>query len=268
MNSLTWFLGVALICVSGTQASSVAAAEKQPVVVVTGPTIIAFFPLMQAALQKDADTNEGLADFQLYAKQVHEPLKEAGIEFSEIYTHSFRVRIGQDASVFRPAKGNAGYYLIAPGKKPRIEYGVMTDSDLLQVAREYFGTFPKHSWDVFMNAPEAKDAASKLLGHCGDAETQDVMSACFALEFENANTQMNSTLEAMLKKLDANERSDVQAAQRAWSQYRDLHCQAVGTIRVGGGSLEPTEVNICEADLTRARTKEINDSYRVLEERQ
>ncbi len=126
---------------------------------------------------------------------------------------------------------------------------------------------PTHSWDVLMNTPEAKGAASKLIGHCGDAETQDVMNACFALEFDNANRQMNSTLEATLKQLDERDQAGVRAAQKAWLQYRDLHCQAIGAIRVGGGSLEPTEVNSCKADLTRVRAKEINDSYRVPQER-
>ncbi len=55
---------------------------------------------------------------------------------------------------------------------------------------------------------DTKDAGSKLLGHCGDAETQDVMNACFALEFDNANREMNSTLEIMLKQLDASEQSN------------------------------------------------------------
>jgi len=246
---------------------SLVAAEKQPVVLVAGPTIVAFFPVTKAELQKDADANEALADFQFYARQVREPLKRTGIEFSEVYADSFRVRIGQEVTVFRPTEGNVGYYLIVPGKKPRIEYGVMTNTDLLQVAKDYFGSSPDHSWDIFMNLPEAKDAGSKLLGHCGDAETQDVMNACFALEFDNANWEMNSTLEIMLKQLDASEQSSVRAVQRAWMQYRDLHCQAVGAIRVGGGSLEPTEVNICKAYLTKARTKEINDSYRVPQDR-
>lgn len=169
--------------------------------------------------------------------------------------------------MFTPTKEKVGYYLISPGKKPRIEYGVMTDTDLLQVAKDYFGSFPEHSWDVLMNMPEAKDAASRLLGHCGDAETQDVMNACFALEFDNANREMNSTLEAVLKQLDTNEQSGVRAAQKAWMQYRDLHCQTVGAIRVGVGSLAPTEVNTCKADLTKARTREINDDYRVQQER-
>lgn len=127
----------------GMRVMLVAAAEKQPVVVVAGPTIIAFFPVTQAELQKDADSNEALADFQFYAKQVRQPLKKVGIEFSEVCAKSFRVRIGQEATVFRPAKEGVGYYLIVPGRKPRIEYGVMTNTDLLQVANEYFGTSAK-----------------------------------------------------------------------------------------------------------------------------
>jgi hypothetical protein len=53
-----------------------------------------------------------------------------------------RVRIRQRVTVFRPDKGNVGL-LDRPGKKPRIEYGLMTDIDLLQVANEYVGTAAK-----------------------------------------------------------------------------------------------------------------------------
>lgn len=135
--------GVALVCVLSLQVSLVVAAEKQPVVVVTGPTIVASFPVTKTDLQKDADTSEALADFQFYTKQAREPLRKTGIELQELYAQSFRVRIGLEATVFRPAKGNVGYYLIVPGKKPRIEYGIMTNTDLLQVANEYFGTSAK-----------------------------------------------------------------------------------------------------------------------------
>jgi len=116
------------------------AAEKQPVVVVRGPTVVAFFePVPQAKLNKDPDKNAALADFQFYATNVREPLRKEGIEFHELYARSFQLRIGNKVIKFRPVKVDIGYYLVAPGKKPRIEYGVMTDSDLLQVANEYFG---------------------------------------------------------------------------------------------------------------------------------
>jgi hypothetical protein len=143
MNRPTWSSSVALFCVLSLQVSLVVAAEKQPVVVVAGPTIVAFFPVTKTEVKKDADTNEALADFQFYAKQVREPLKKTGIEFQEVYAQSFRVRTGQEATVFRSANGKVGYYLTVPGKKPRIEYGVMTNTDLLQVANEYFGTLAK-----------------------------------------------------------------------------------------------------------------------------
>jgi uncharacterized protein YecT (DUF1311 family) len=122
-------------------------------------------------------------------------------------------------------------------------------------------TKPTHAWDVFMNTPQAKEAAGKLLGHCGDAETQDVMNACFAMEFKNADMEMNSAYQLTLKRLDREDQEQVRAAQRAWLQYRDLHCKAVGSLQAGGGSLEPTEILSCRSDVTKERTKEIQNGY-------
>jgi len=116
------------------------ASDKQPVIVVRGPTVVAFFePVPQAQLDKDPDASEALADFKLYARNVREPFRKAGIEFHEVYAHSFQLREGKRLTIFRPAKVKVGYYLVAPGRKPRIEYGIMTDADLLHLAHEYFG---------------------------------------------------------------------------------------------------------------------------------
>jgi hypothetical protein len=134
----------ALWCISGGPGTLVATAEEQPLVVVRGPTVVAFFkPVTDAEMEKDADTNETLADFQLYASRVREPLGKAGIEFQELYARAFRVRDGGETTTFRPAKVYVGYYFVAPGRKPRIEYGVMTDDGLLQAAHEYFGSSAK-----------------------------------------------------------------------------------------------------------------------------
>jgi hypothetical protein len=131
-------------CVFTGRIAPIAAAEKQPLVEVRGPTVVAFFePVTQEELEKNPDTNEALADFQLYAKQVRNRLMEAGIEFHELYAHSFRLRVGKRLTTFQPTTADVGYYLVAPGKKPRIEYGVMTDADLLKVANEYFGISSK-----------------------------------------------------------------------------------------------------------------------------
>lgn len=122
---------------------ALAAARGAP----TGPTpvsvgratIIAFFaPMSEAELKVDPDANEALADFQFYASHVREPLRKAGIEFRELRARSFQIQVGSRITLFRPEK-NVGYYLIVPGKKPRVEYGVMSASDLMEIASSYFG---------------------------------------------------------------------------------------------------------------------------------
>jgi hypothetical protein len=76
---------------------------------------------------------------QVYAARVREPLRRAGIDFHEVYAGSFRVRIGNKVVTFRPGEVKVGYYFVAPGKKPRVQYGVDTDDDILRIAGEYFG---------------------------------------------------------------------------------------------------------------------------------
>lgn len=124
-------------------APSLVATPKNTIVSIHRPTVVAFFaPVTSGVLNADPDTNEALADFQLYATKVRKPLNDAGIDFKEIYAKSFQVQRGRRITIFRPGKVDVGYYFVAPGKEPRIEYGVLTDSDLLQIAREYFDQTP------------------------------------------------------------------------------------------------------------------------------
>ena len=122
----------------------IGAAPKEKLVVVNRPTVVAFFPpVTDAELSNNPDTNEALADFQFYATKAREKFHNEGIDFEEIYALSFAVKCGTKTTTFRPKKTTVGYYFIAPGKSPRIEYGVMTDADILQVASEYFHLAPK-----------------------------------------------------------------------------------------------------------------------------
>lgn len=105
---------------------------------------MAFFELVtQEDLDKNPDTYEALADFQVYAKQLRDRLTGTGIEFHELYVHSFRLRVGKRLLAVNVSKAGVGYCFVTPGKKPRMEYGVMTDSDALIVAKEYFGSSAK-----------------------------------------------------------------------------------------------------------------------------
>lgn len=107
--------------------------SSEPTFVVRGPTILAFFP------PTDPDTNEALSDFQQYARQARAPLSKLGVDFKEVYVGSFRVTSAGRTTRFRPGRTKVGYYFVLPGKKPRVEYGVMTDSDLIQDAKDHFG---------------------------------------------------------------------------------------------------------------------------------
>lgn len=122
-------------------AVSTTALAKQPETFkVTGPTIIAFFPrVSQAEINREGGVIEASDDFQFYLSTVKQPLKAAQISLRESYSHAFQVFVDGRLSTFKVGKEGVGYYLVAPGKRPRIEKGVMTDVDLLEIASKYFG---------------------------------------------------------------------------------------------------------------------------------
>jgi hypothetical protein len=107
------------------------------------PTIIAFFPSDTKSQSKNSDADDSLSDFQLYAASARQPLQNAGVELEEVYAREFQIALDGKTTNFRPPKAEPGYYFAMPGRKPRIEYGVMNDSDILRVAREYFGNAVK-----------------------------------------------------------------------------------------------------------------------------
>jgi len=113
------------------------AAPATPTFVVRSPTVLAFFP---PVTQEDLrDGNETLNDFQFYASQLRDAFARLGIDFEEVYARSFRVTTGGKTTIFKPGRVGVGYYLIAPGKRPRIEHGIEAAAGLPQIAKEYFG---------------------------------------------------------------------------------------------------------------------------------
>jgi hypothetical protein len=115
-------------------------ALSEPPIEIDRPTVIAFFPPFSAdELAKDFDLNAALDDFQFYANKAREPLLKAGVNMHEVYAHEFQIRLGKDIVTVHPKKPGIGYYFVAPGKKPIVEYGVETDSDLLAAVQKHLG---------------------------------------------------------------------------------------------------------------------------------
>jgi hypothetical protein len=138
MKRIVWTFVLVVVCAGIGSAQNTA--KPVPVFVVHGPTIIAFFRhVTDEEMESDPDTNEVLSDFQLYYSQARAPLRKAGIDFPHADTLTFKIRIGKKVQRYRMGKIGVGYFFIAPGKKPKIEYGVQTDAGLLDAARKYFG---------------------------------------------------------------------------------------------------------------------------------
>jgi len=116
------------------------AVEKIPVITVSGPTLITFFaPVTQEEVDKSDETSEVLSDFQWHLREVKQKLQKAGISVHEIYAGKFEVVTGNKKKVFKPGKIDVGYYFVRPGKTPKVEYGVMSNIDIVDTAGEYFG---------------------------------------------------------------------------------------------------------------------------------
>jgi|CXWL01.1.fsa_nt_gi hypothetical protein len=107
-------------------------------IVVSGPTVIAFFmPGRSKALSSAAR-----ADFERYAARAAPALKEAGIDFHEIYPkRSIRIQTQGHTRILKPPFG-AGYYFLTADGESKIEYGIKTDTELLQHARQYLPRVP------------------------------------------------------------------------------------------------------------------------------
>jgi hypothetical protein len=115
--------------------------DSSPVYALRRATVLAFFVGADHAPEIDSNGNETLSDFQLYAYQAKGPLKRMGIDLLDTIAPVFRVRLAAKETTLRPTQ-KVGYYFLAPGKEPRVEYGVRTDDQLIDIAREYFGAKP------------------------------------------------------------------------------------------------------------------------------
>ncbi|HEY0011601.1 MAG TPA: lysozyme inhibitor LprI family protein [Allosphingosinicella sp.] len=97
---------------------------------------------------------------------------------------------------------------------------------------------------------------------CERAATQPEFNACALAAFRHADAALNrqwaATLQAVRSQDDAPRAARLRAAQRAWSAFRDAHCDSAhfGTI---GASLDYTLNIYCRTRLTEERTRQLAD---------
>ncbi|PPD40931.1 MAG: hypothetical protein CTY15_14245 [Methylocystis sp.] len=98
--------------------------------------------------------------------------------------------------------------------------------------------------------------ASAAERNCADLNTQLEINVCQAERFDKADAALNAAYAKLAAKVSPQGKTQLVEAQRAWIKYRDAQCafETLGTI---GGSINPMEVAICRAELTKEQTKRL-----------
>jgi uncharacterized protein YecT (DUF1311 family) len=99
----------------------------------------------------------------------------------------------------------------------------------------------------------ALDCKSPDLGQQG-------MNKCAWEAFKVQDRELNQLYKRLLKHSDAESAKQLQAAQRAWLQFRDLEC--IFESPDAGGSLGSAEKAECQEALTKERIGDIKRSLR------
>ena len=134
---------------------------------------------------------------------------------------------------------------------------------------------------AFLQIPAAGQQNPKAVDPqraCNGAKNQMELNQCAGEQFHKADTHLNTlygkVLEIMQKDLsEAQDRKDtdlikhhhqaiekLKAAERAWIQYRDLHCEAASH-QYEGGSIRPMVWGFCMSQTTLDRIEELKSAY-------
>ncbi len=108
----------------------------------------------------------------------------------------------------------------------------------------------------------AKETPQK--GPCDAAVTQLELNQCYGEQFRNADAHLNRIYSSLLQQMQSEKNGTatqkLQAAEKAWIRYRDLHCEAT-RFEFEGGSMSPMVWAQCMAITTQHRIDEIKAAY-------
>jgi len=87
---------------------------------------------------------------------------------------------------------------------------------------------------------------------CAEASTTAQMIDCAAARFEAADRELNQTYQALMAKLDPEQRAALRTAQRAWITFRNAEARFAGSAAAGGSLAGVIELGE-KAALTESR---------------
>jgi len=90
---------------------------------------------------------------------------------------------------------------------------------------------------------------------------------CSLKKFAEADAELNKVYRQLMSRLgDKKWAVKLRTAQQAWIKFRDANCDYVSEFS-GGGSAVTYEYNFCLAEMTAARTKELQEMINNIKER-
>jgi len=99
-------------------------------------------------------------------------------------------------------------------------------------------------------------SAGLLADECSEATTQADMNQCAATAYKTADSALNKTYQQVMKRLGAEQKAQLQTAQKRWISFRDADCDFM-TAGSRGGSVNPMLTARCLQSKTEQRTKEL-----------
>jgi uncharacterized protein YecT (DUF1311 family) len=116
---------------------------------------------------------------------------------------------------------------------------------------------------IFGSAQNSKQDTEGTLKKvpCEAAKTQLELNECYGEQFRKADAHLNKIYASLLKQLGSGTATQkLKAAEKAWIQYRDLHCEAARS-EFEGGSISPMVWAQCMAGVTDHRIEELKNAY-------
>ena len=122
------------------------------------------------------------------------------------------------------------------------------------------------SFAVFVFARDYQKVPERVSqkGPCDAAMTQLDLNQCYGEQFRKADRRLNNVYASLLKQMQSEKNETaiqkLKAAEKAWLQYRDLHCDAA-RYEYEGGSMSPMVWAQCMAMTTEHRIEELKAAY-------
>lgn len=112
---------------------------------VHGPTLISFYPTVtQAQVDSSEDLATVLDDFSYHLSTAQDSLRAMGFAIVDHPPGTIQIIDASSSRdiVLAPDSADVGFVFVAPGRRDRVMYGVMTRGDLIDAGHRFLATAP------------------------------------------------------------------------------------------------------------------------------